>query len=363
MLGAMSTIKGPALSNIPWQERPADQSAVVWRYEHNPLLGWNPIPSAARIFNSAVVPYGAGFAGVFRADHKNGRPQLHAGRSDDGLSWQIDDAVIAWVDEQGQPAPTSYAYDPRVLELEGRHYVVWCDDFQNPSSAPPGGTGPSSSPPGGAGPSSSPPGGAGPSIGLGVTDDFETFTRLERPLMPFNRNGVLFPRKIGGEYVLLSRPSDSGHTPFGDIVLSHSPDLVYWGKHRWVMGKGGQSWWQGVKIGAGPVPIETSEGWLLIYHGVSGPCNGFVYSVGAALLDLDDPSQVRYRTRDYLLTPERDYETVGFVPNVCFPCAALADADTGRVAIYYGAADTYTALAFFQVDELLAYLKANSDVF
>lgn len=339
----MSTIKGPALPNIPWQERPANESSVLWRYDQNPLLGWNPIPSAARIFNSAVVPYGEGFAGVFRADHRNGRPTLHAGRSDDGLSWQIDDAEIAWVDEQGQPAPTSYAYDPRVIELEGRHYVVWCDDFSGPS------------------------GGAGPSIGLGVTDDFETFTRLERPLMPFNRNGVLFPRKIPdaetGEYVLLSRPSDSGHTPFGDIVLSHSPDLVYWGKHRWVMGKGGPGWWQGVKIGAGPVPIETDEGWLLFYHGVSGPCNGFVYSVGAALLDLDDPSKVRYRTRDYLLTPERDYETVGFVPNVCFPCAALADADTGRIAIYYGAADTYTALAFCQVDELLDDLKANSDVF
>jgi beta-1,4-mannooligosaccharide/beta-1,4-mannosyl-N-acetylglucosamine phosphorylase len=93
---------------------------------------------------------------------------------------------------------------------------------------------------------------------------------------------------------------------------------------------------------------------------VSGPCNGFVYSFGAVLLDLDDPSRVRYRTRDYLLTPEQPYETVGFVPNVAFPCATLQDAETGRIAIYYGAADTYLAVAYAQVDELVAHVMANS---
>ncbi|MBW2733693.1 MAG: glycoside hydrolase family 130 protein [Deltaproteobacteria bacterium] len=330
---ATPTIIGSSLPNIPWEDRPTHCEDILWRYSKNPILGWNPIPSAARIFNSAVIPFGEGFAGVFRADHKNGRPHLHVGRSVDALSWEIDDTAIAWVDEAGNPAPTTYAYDPRVLRLDDRYYIIWCDDFP------------------------------GPSIGLGVTDDFVTFTRLERPLMPFNRNGVLFPRRIGEHYVLLSRPSDSGHTAFGDIVLSHSPDLVFWGKHRQVMSKGGEGWWQGVKIGAGPVPIETREGWLLIYHGVSGPCNGFVYSVGAALLDLDDPQRVLYRTRDYLLTPEKEYETAGFVPNVAFPCATLCDADSGRIAIYYGAADTYTAVAFCQVDELLTHLKANSEVF
>ena len=196
-----------------------------------------------------------------------------------------------------------------------------------------------------------------------MTKDFKTWTRLPNPLMPFNRNGVLFPRKINNKYFLLSRPSDTGHTPFGDIFLSESPDLIHWGHHKWVMGKGGKGWWQGTKIGAGPVPIETKEGWLLFYHGVSGTCNGFVYSFGAVLLDISDPSKVLYRTSDYLLTPETDYETRGFVPNVAFPCANLYDASTGRITIYYGAADTYTALAFCQVDELLDYMKKNSEVF
>ena len=129
------------------------------------------------------------------------------------------------------------------------------------------------------------------------------------------------------------------------------------------MGSGGHGWWQSTKIGAGPVPIETTEGWLLIYHGVITTCNGYVYSYGAALLDIDNPSKVLYRTKDYLHTPEKDYETNGFVPNVVFPCATLVDADTGRIAIYYGAADTYTGIAFTQVDELIDTIKKNSDVF
>jgi beta-1,4-mannooligosaccharide/beta-1,4-mannosyl-N-acetylglucosamine phosphorylase len=88
-----------------------------------------------------------------------------------------------------------------------------------------------------------------------------------------------------------------------------------------------------------------------------------VYSIGAALLDIDEPWKVLYRTRDYILTPEKDYETRGFVPNVAFPCAALADADTGRIAVYYGAADTYSAVAYTTIDDIMAELKSKSEVF
>jgi beta-1,4-mannooligosaccharide/beta-1,4-mannosyl-N-acetylglucosamine phosphorylase len=117
--------------------------------------------------------------------------------------------------------------------------------------------------------------------------------------------------------------------------------------------------WQSTKVGAGPTPIETSEGWLLIYHGVLNSCNGFVYHAGAALLHLDQPWKVICRTAPYILSPQTLYECVGDVPNVVFPCAALADAATGRLAIYYGAADTTTCLAFARVDELIVYIRAN----
>ncbi|HXN46257.1 MAG TPA: glycoside hydrolase family 130 protein [Bryobacteraceae bacterium] len=327
------TIVGTAVPNLPWEDRPAGSSDVVWRYSGNPIIGWNPVGRVARIFNSAAIPYEGAFVGVFRADHRNGRADLHFGRSADGIHWDIDADVIPWQDEQGRPKPNSYGYDPRLVKVEDTYYINWCDDFP------------------------------GASIGMGRTKDFRTWVKMENPLMPFNRNGVLFPRRINGLYALLSRPSDSGHTPFGDIILSYSPDLTYWGRHRLVMSRGGQGWWQSTKIGAGPVPIETNEGWLLFYHGVTTTCNGYVYSTGAVLLDLEDPSKVLYRTRDYLMTPEKDYETVGFVPNVAFPCAAIADAPTGRIVLYYGAADTYTALAFCQVDEVIAYIKGNSEVF
>jgi beta-1,4-mannooligosaccharide/beta-1,4-mannosyl-N-acetylglucosamine phosphorylase len=118
--------------------------------------------------------------------------------------------------------------------------------------------------------------------------------------------------------------------------------------------------WQSTKIGAGPTPSESRAGWLLFYHGVLTSCNGFVYSFGAALLDLDEPWRVIRRGRPYLLAPQTLYECVGDVPNVAFPCAALCDAPTGRIALYYGCADTVTGLAFCQVDEVLDWLKANS---
>lgn len=330
----MSRVKivGENLQNMPWQDKPEGSQSVIWRHSDNPIIDWNPTPKTARVFNSAVVPYGDEYIGIFRADHKHGKALLHVGYSKDGLKWDIVDEEIQWKDESGNPYQPNYAYDPRLVKIEDTYYIIWCTDF------------------------------GGAALGLGMTKDFKEFIRLENPFIPFNRNGVMFPRKINGKYLLLSRPSDSGHTPFGDIFLSESPDLVHWGKHRRVMTKGGSGWWQGLKIGAGPIPIETSEGWLLFYHGVTGTCNGFVYSIGAAILDIDNPAKVLYRTRDYILTPERQYETVGFVPNVAFPCATLCDAYTGRIAIYYGAADTYVAVAYTQVDELVEYIKNNSEL-
>jgi beta-1,4-mannooligosaccharide/beta-1,4-mannosyl-N-acetylglucosamine phosphorylase len=194
---------------------------------------------------------------------------------------------------------------------------------------------------------------------VGYTYDFETFYQMENAYLPFNRNGVLFPRKINGKYAMLNRPSDNGHTPFGDIYYSESPNMTHWGRHRFVMGA--TTGWQATKIGAGPIPIETTAGWLLFYHGVLTSCNGFVYSFGAALLDLDRPWKVIHRGEPYLLAPQAPYERTGDVPNVAFPCAALADAETGRLAIYYGGADTVVCLAFAYVAEVLDFIKNHSN--
>ena len=98
----------------------------------------------------------------------------------------------------------------------------------------------------------------------------------------------------------------------------------------------------------------------MFYHGVLTSCNGFVYSFGAAVLDLQEPWKVKYRTEPYLLSPQTLYECVGDVPNVAFPCAALYDKPTGRIAVYYGCADTVTGLAFTRLDELMDFIKKNS---
>ena len=327
----MSNVKliCPALPGMPWQDRPEDCTSPLWRYKENPVIGRNPIPEVARIFNSAVAPYEGGYIGVFRGEQTNGIPFIYLGRSSDGLKWDFEPEKIQFVDKNGNPAQPAYAYDPRLVKVEDTYYVIWCQEFH------------------------------GASIGLAETKDFKTFTRLENPFIPFNRNAVLFPRKIGGMYVMLSRPSDSGHTPFGDIFLSRSPDMEFWGRHRHVMGKT-DNWWENLKVGGGAAPIETSEGWLMFYHGVTGTCNGYVYSIGGAILDIDDPGKVLYRCRNFLLTPEEWYEERGFVPNVCFPCATLQDGDTGRIAIYYGCADSYVGLAFTTVDTVVDYIKSNS---
>jgi beta-1,4-mannooligosaccharide/beta-1,4-mannosyl-N-acetylglucosamine phosphorylase len=136
--------------------------------------------------------------------------------------------------------------------------------------------------------------------------------------------------------------------------------------HRLVMRRGGGEvgqWWQRTKIGAGPIPIEIDEGWLMIYHGVMDTCNGFVYSMGAAILDRDEPWRVLYRVNQHIMTPEADYEVFGHVPNVVFPCAALHDKPTDRLAIYYGAADTSCCVAFAHLSELISFIKENSQLF
>lgn len=325
-------IAGSALPDMPWEERPNGCNSVLWRYSQNPIIPRDLLPASNSIFNSAVVSFEDGFAGVFRCDDTNRRMRLHVGFSKNGIDWNINPEPLKFECEDPEIGTWVYGYDPRVCFIDDRYYVTWCNGYH------------------------------GPTIGVAYTFDFKTFHQLENAFIPFNRNGVLFPRKINGNFAMLSRPSDNGHTPFGDIFYSETPDMTFWGKHRHVMAPAPfeDSAWQCTKIGAGPIPIETSEGWLLIYHGVLNSCNGFVYSFGSALLDLDEPWKVKYRSGPYLIAPQTLYECVGDVPNVTFPCASLYDAETGRIAIYYGCADTVTSLAFGYIDEIVEFTKKTS---
>lgn len=182
----MSTIIGEALPNIPWQEKPEGTNSPVWRYSANPIIPRNAIPNSNSVFNSAVIPFEGGFAGVFRCDSRSVSMDIFAGFSEDGVTWNINHEPIVFEGDE-EITKREYRYDPRVCKIDDRYYVSWCNGYH------------------------------GPTIGLAYTFDFKTFHQLENAFLPYNRNGVLLPRKIGGNYAMLSRPSDTGHTPFGDI--------------------------------------------------------------------------------------------------------------------------------------------------
>ena len=312
---------------IPWQPRPEGCKDIMWRSEQNPIIGRYSIPSSNSIFNSAVVPFKDGYAGVFRCDNRRVQMNIFAGFSKDGVHWDIEHDPIDFKPFGDHFTHSDYKYDPRVTYIDGKYWITWCNGYH------------------------------GPTIGVGFTEDFKTFYQCENALLPFNRNGVLFPQKIDGKYALLSRPSDNGHTPFGDIFLSFSPDMKYWGEHRHVMSPTPfeDSAWQCTKVGAGSVPILTDEGWLMFYHGVITTCNGYRYSMGAVLLDKDEPWRVLRRSMEYLLAPAAPYELAGDVQNVVFPCAALTEGD--KVTVYYGAADTCVCMAHGHISEILDWLK------
>lgn len=328
----MAKIVGVNIPNLPWEDRKEDCKEPVWRYSNNPIIKRDQTEISNSIFNSAVVPFQDGFAGVFRCDSRSISMDIFVGFSEDGIHWKIENTPISFEGIDDAITEREYRYDPRVCFIEDRYYITWCNGYH------------------------------GPTIGLAYTFDFKKFYQLENIFLPYNRNGVLFPKKINNKFVIMSRPSDTGHTPFGDIFLSESPDLIHWGKHRFIMGaiKGDISAWQSTKIGPGSVPIELEDGWLLFYHGVLTTCNGYVYRMGGAILDKENPSKVLYRSKHYLLAPTQIYECIGDVPNVVFPCAALSDSKTGRIAIYYGCADTVTGLAFTTVDRVVEYIKKNS---
>ena len=176
-------IIGDRVDNMPWQDKPEGlRNAPVWRYSKNPIIERNPVSIVARIFNSAVLPYEGGFIGVFRGEQIDGIPYIYLGKSNDGINWNFDEERIHFVDEDGNSFMPKYTYDPRLVKVDDIYYVIWCQDFY------------------------------GASIGVAKTEDFKKFVRIENPFLPFNRNAVLFPRKINDKFVMLSRPSDSGHT-------------------------------------------------------------------------------------------------------------------------------------------------------
>ena len=193
----------------------------------------------------------------------------------------------------------------------------------------------------------------GAATALASTTDFRTFDRHGVIFCPENKDVVLFPRRVGGAYAALHRPN--GATPFArpEMWLARSPDLTHWGRNEHL--HGGSGAWETGRIGAGPPPLWTADGWLALYHGNRRPTRpGDVgaYAAGALLLDPEDPARVLRRTPEAVMEPTADFERHGFVPDVIFPTGVVETGET--LLVYYGAADTRTAVVEFARGELLA---------
>lgn len=296
------------------------------RYPGNPILESAQLPyPATGVFNPGAARVGDETILLLRVEDHRGFSHLTVARSSDGLTnwrinaqptleaspdhhedqWGIEDPRIVWLDEEQCFAITYVSFTPR-----------------------------------------------GPSVSLAKTRDFHDFQRVGRLMPPEDKDASLFPRRIGGRYVLIHRPIVGGEA---HMWISLSLDLKHWGETRVLLATRPR-WWDGVRIGLGAPPIETPEGWLLIYHGVRMTASVDIYRVGLALLDLEKPWQVRCRSPEWVLCPQEPYELLASMPGVLFPTGAIWDHGSDQLTMYYGAGDRCVGAATAQMRDVLDYI-------
>jgi predicted GH43/DUF377 family glycosyl hydrolase len=299
------------------------------RHPGNPLLEPARWPYAVNaVMNAGATLVDGDTVLLCRVEDRRGFSHLGVARSADGVTgWDIGEAPVL-VPSPDHPEEEWGLEDPRISRVDELDcWVVAYTAF----------------------------GPGGPGLSLATTTDFERFERLGMVMSPENKNGALFPRRIGGEFVLAHRPVSSHGGP--GAWISRSADLASWSAPVPVLAARGGGWWDSARTGIGAPPIETPDGWLIVYHGVRQTVAGGLYRMGAALLDLDDPSRVLHRSDEWLLSPAAEYERVGDVPGVIFPCGLVRLPGTDELRLYYGAADTSVALATASLADVLAYLR------
>jgi beta-1,4-mannooligosaccharide/beta-1,4-mannosyl-N-acetylglucosamine phosphorylase len=312
------------------------------RHPANPILTRREIPALAphladvsSVFNPGAFLLDGRTVLLLRVQSRGRETFLVTAESADGVKFEVHDRPIEVRGLERIGAPVYHLYDPRVTRLEGSRRVVLSADTD-----------------------------LGCRVVLGRLLDLDTLEIDGVASAEDSRNGVLFPERIDGAFALLERPNAAGgpgDPPSGEsIVLSVSTDLHTW-RRRGVVFSGRPHHWD-ERIGAGPPPVKTREGWLLLYHGVATHfASASIYQAGVALLDLGNPTRVLARSRANILEPRELYECVGQVPNVVFPSGWTIDPldDEGyatresRVCVYYGAADTVVGLATGTIGGLL----------
>ena len=301
----------------PKESREGHVALPRWDLERGSVVDWLPTHEVDSVDPRVVALRRDGSLRLTFVSH------LRVYRSHDGRSFEA-------VPGTGMYPQTEYELygleDARIVRLDGRFYLTYVAVSEH-----------------------------GAATALVSTEDFREFTRHGVIFPPENKDVVLFPERIDGDYVALHRPNPEMHFAPPEMWLARSPDLVHWGGHE-VMHIGSAAWAAG-RIGAGTPPLRTDRGWLEIYHGrtrTAAPGAVGTYSAGALLLDFAAPGRVIARSTEPVLVPGADFEKEGFLPDVVFPTGMVRRDD--RLLIYYGAADSATGLVEVSADELMAAL-------
>jgi predicted GH43/DUF377 family glycosyl hydrolase len=310
-----------------------EQWSLLKRHAENPILtaaDWTyPMNT---VFNAAATILQDGTTLLLcRVEDRRGLSHLCAARSQNGVDgWQIDPQPTLLADPEHYPEELWGIEDPRITflpELE-KYAIAYTAYFV-------GGT----------------------VVSLALTEDFRKFQRLGPITTPWNKDAALLPRRINGLWALIHRPlgMDNG----SNIWISFSEDLIRWGDHKLVFRSRRGTWWDSHKIGLSSPPIETEQGWLMIYHGVKHTADGLLYRQGLALLDLENPAKCLLRGDEWIFSPEESYEMIGDVGDVVFSCGHTIAPDGDTLRLYYGGADTCMALATGSIREMMTWLEKH----
>ena len=302
------------------------------RHEFNPILtaaDW-PYP-VHTVFNpgATLLPDGTTLL-LCRVEDRRGHSHLCVARSANGVDgWQIDSQPTLPTDPEHFPEELWGIEDPRITYVpELEKYAVVYTAFSS----------------------------GGPGVALALTEDFHTFERYGMIMPPEDKDAALFPHRIGGRWAMIHR---SVSAPGAHMWMSYSPDLRHWGSHQVMLAARQGGWWDANKIGLSSPPIETQQGWLVIYHGVRQNAAGALYRLGLALFDLHTPERCLKRSDEWVFGPEEPYERRGDVDNVVFPCGHTMASDGDTIRLYYGAADTSIALASGSIRAILEWLEQH----
>ena len=302
------------------------------RYAGNPVLTAADWPYTVNaVFNAGVTRFAGETLLLVRVEDRTGLSHLCVARSANGLTdWVVDP------DRRMLPDVESHAEefgieDPRIT-LCGDEYMIAYTGFSR----------------------------GGPLVCLAATKDFRSFERRGTVMPPEDKDAALFPCQFDGRWALIHRPVATFPGNEAHIWLSWSPDLRHWGDHTVLIEARKGAWWDAHKVGLCPPPLETPQGWLVLYHGVRVTAAGAIYRLGLALLDREHPDRVLARSSEWFFGPDAPYERSGDVHDVVFPCGWLLDDDGDTLRVYYGAADTSMCVATASLAALLAWLARHS---